>query len=84
LRYISRISSFDARCSRASDISISFALRAGDQVPVCSSALNSSHRKNMRESCWVIVLPPRGRFRSLKMSVITNFAALIGFNPGCE
>ncbi len=38
----------------------SSALRRYDRWPDCSSALNSSLRKNMRESCWVTVLRPTG------------------------
>ena len=39
---------------------LSCTLRRYERVPLAARSLNSSVRKNIRASCWVIVLPPTG------------------------
>ena len=58
-KYISRISDFDARVVRMTEIQISSSFRFGERSrAVCSVIPSNFGRKTLRTSCCVMVLPP--------------------------
>ncbi len=60
-KYISRISSFEARCVSTSATQISSALRFGERARASWSVMfipSNFGRNTLRTNCWVIVEPP--------------------------
>ena len=63
---------------------ISRTLRVYERSPAFSSALNSVERKNIRDSCCVMVLLPTRFWLLPKTLVNTAASSRTGLIPGCE
>jgi hypothetical protein len=84
LRYISRMSSFDARPVRTMARNCSSSLRRIDRARALCKVIPSNFGRNtFRMTCWVIVLPPASTVRRPVAYEKKAPAIPIGSMPGC-